>query len=108
MWQTNFVETDTIKLHYTRTGGSKPPMILLHGLTDLGRCWEPVAGVLQGYYDVIMVDARGHGLSGVPETDYAWLSHAEDVRRVIEGLQLEKPIVMGHSMGALSALLFAA
>lgn len=107
MWQSDYVETDALKLHYTRTGGSKPPLILLHGITDHGLCWTPVASVLESDYDVIMVDARGHGLSDVPESDFGWMSHAEDVQRIIAGLELEKPLILGHSMGALSALLFA-
>lgn len=107
MWQSGYVERDGLKLHYTRTGGSKPPIILLHGITDSGLCWKPVAAMLEADYDVIMVDARGHGQSDVPETDYGWMSHAEDVHRVLVGLGLEKPLILGHSMGALAALLFA-
>ena len=107
MWESNTVEANGIKLHYTRTGGAKPPLILAHGITDNGLCWTDVAQVLQADYDVIMVDARGHGLSDAPEDGYDWMRFADDLHRVIEGLQLENPIILGHSMGALTALIVA-
>ena len=55
-----------LKLHYTRTGGAKPPVVLAHGFSDDGLCWTPVAEALAADYDVVMVDARGHGRSAAP------------------------------------------
>ena len=53
-----------IRLHYYRTGdGTKPAVVLCHGFSDSGLCWTPVARQLEADYDVIMLDARGHGLS---------------------------------------------
>jgi pimeloyl-ACP methyl ester carboxylesterase len=52
-----------IHIHYLRTGGCKPPLVLLHGLTGSGACWIPLARALEGEYDVLMPDARGHGNS---------------------------------------------
>ena len=57
-WQTGYVETNGLRLHYTRTGGNKPPIVLAHGVTDAGPCWTPVAEALAAEYDAIMVDAR--------------------------------------------------
>jgi N-formylmaleamate deformylase len=109
MWKSDYVESNGIKLHYTRTGGDKPPMVLAHGITDNGLCWTAVAEVLEDAYDIVMVDARGHGKSDSPENgDYGWKAHAEDINGVVEGLGLDKPIVLGHSMGAMSALTYAA
>lgn len=107
MWQSDYIEANGISLFYTRTGGDKPPMVLAHGITDIGLCWTAVAEILAENFDVIMVDARGHGKSDVPETGYSWVDHAEDLQGVIQGLGLEKPIIMGHSMGAMSALTLA-
>lgn len=47
-WQSGFVESNGIRLHYTRTGGTKPPFVLAHGVTDDGLCWTPVAESLAG------------------------------------------------------------
>jgi len=106
-WQTGYVETNRLRLHYTRTGGNKPPIVLAHGVTDAGPCWTPVAEALATEYDAIMVDARGHGRSGAPETGYGPVEQADDLAGVITGLQLERPAVLGHSMGAATALVLA-
>ena len=66
MWQSAYLEANGLRLHYTRTGGDKPPVVLAHGFSDDGLCWTPVAEQLAAAYDVIMVDARGHGCSEVP------------------------------------------
>ena len=57
------VNINGIRVHYYRIPGNGSPFILLHGATDNGLCWTPVAEDLAGQYDVIMVDAQGHGLS---------------------------------------------
>jgi pimeloyl-ACP methyl ester carboxylesterase len=107
-WQSAFITTNGIRLHYTRTGGEKPPVVLAHGITDDGLCWSPVAEVLAADYDVIMIDARGHGLSEAPPTGYTPIELAADLAGVIEALDLQSPIVLGHSMGAATTLVLAA
>ena len=67
------------KLHYYRTGGDKPPLVIVHGLTDDGLCWTPVAEVLADRYDVVMVDTRGHGKSEVPESGYTLATLATEL-----------------------------
>lgn len=99
-WSSDFVTTNEIRIHYHRTGGNKPPLVLAHGLTDTGLCWIRVAQVLEQDYDVIMVDARGHGYSDAPQTGYSPLDHAADLAGLVGALGLEKPALMGHSMGA--------
>ena len=106
-WQTGYVETNGLRLHYTRAGGNKPPIVLAHGVTDAGPCWTPVAEALAADYDPIMVDARGHGRSDAPEHEYGPAAQAEDLASVITTLELERPAVLGHSMGAATALVLA-
>jgi N-formylmaleamate deformylase len=106
-WQTGYVETNGLRLHYTRTGGDKPPIVLAHGVTDAGPCWTPVADALAADYDAIMVDARGHGHSDAPERGYGPAEQADDLAGVIGALGLERPVVLGHSMGAATALVLA-
>ncbi len=99
-WYDGYIVANGIRQHYWRTGdGSKPPLVLCHGITDNGLCWTPVARALEHDFDVIMVDARGHGLSDAPETGYANADRAADVAALIRALGLEKPALLGHSMG---------
>ena len=106
-WQSATVQANGLRLHYTRTGGDKPPLVLAHGFSDAGLCWTPVARALEGDYDVIMVDARGHGLSQAAEQDYGDLDLGHDLAGVIAALGLRRPAVLGHSMGAATALALA-
>ena len=106
-WQSGDVEANGIRLHYTRTGDAKPPIVLAHGFSDDGLCWTPVAQALAPDYDVIMVDARGHGLSDAPAHGYGPAEHAADLAGAIAALGLRRPAVLGHSMGAGTALALA-
>ncbi len=107
-WLDDYVETNGIRIHYHRTGSTKPQIILLHGITDNGLCWTPIAKTLESTYDVIMLDARGHGLSDGPETGFSLASLAADVGGLIEALGLERPYILGHSLGATTAATVAA
>jgi N-formylmaleamate deformylase len=96
-----------IRLHYHRTGGDKPPLILIHGISDDGLCWTPVAEQLAHEYDIIMIDMRGHGRSEAPEDGYLLKNLVLDVVGLIQKLNLLKPVLLGHSMGAITTLLLA-
>lgn len=107
-WKSEEVIVNDISFHITRTGGSKSPLVLVHGVSDEGLCWTPVAASLSADYDVIMIDARGHGRSEAPESGYDLLTLANDLHGVILALRLNKPYILGHSMGAATALVMAA
>jgi pimeloyl-ACP methyl ester carboxylesterase len=81
--------------------------VLAHGVTDDGLCWTPVAEALVPDYDVIMVDARGHGRSEATDGGYDAATQADDLAGLIAALGLQQPVVMGHSMGAITALALA-
>jgi len=99
-WKQGSVQSNGIRIHYWRTGcGDKVPVVLSHGATDNGLCWTRTARALEADYDVIMPDARGHGLSDQPETEYGPGQSAADLAAVITGLGLDRPHLVGHSMG---------
>jgi N-formylmaleamate deformylase len=106
-WESGIVSANGLQLHYTRTGGEKPPLVLAHGVTDDGLCWSPLAAALAAEYDVVMVDARGHGRSQAPTDGYEPGEQADDLAGVIAALELRRPAVLGHSMGAATALVLA-
>jgi len=102
------ISSDGVKIHYSRTSQNFPPVILLHGLTDNGLCFNRLAFSLYQFYDVILPDARGHGVSEAPGTGYDVAQFARDLQALVSVLDLHKPMVIGHSMGAATAARFAA
>lgn len=98
--QSGEVVTNGVRLHYYRTGGDKPPLVLSHGFTDSGLCWTRLARDLAADFDVVMYDLRAHGLSEAPDRGYSADDRAVDLLGLVESLRLERPILLGHSMGA--------
>jgi pimeloyl-ACP methyl ester carboxylesterase len=107
-WTDGYVLANGIRIHYWRTGGNKTPLVLAHGSSDDGLCWTNLAKEFQADFDIIMFDARGHGLSDPPKPSDGPDVQAEDLAGLIQELKLNKPIVMGHSMGSASVANFAA
>lgn len=66
-----------------------------------------MAHALEKKYDVIMPDARGHGMSGVPDYGYRYEDHANDVAGLISALRLPPSVLLGHSMGGMTAAVVA-
>src|SRR5688572_14727483 len=96
-WQEGDIDLDGVRIHYYRRGTGRP-LVLAHGASDNGRCWERVAQALEGEYDIVAYDARYHGLSDAPEGGS--LAGGEDLVAMVQALGLERPAIMGHSMGA--------
>jgi pimeloyl-ACP methyl ester carboxylesterase len=102
-WHSAWVESNGINIHYHRTGGPYPVLLLIHGFTDNGLCWSRVARQLEANYDILMLDSRGHGLSDKQEKGYSGNDLAADVAGVVNALNLEPVIILGHSVGAITA-----
>ncbi|MHC4120609.1 MAG: alpha/beta fold hydrolase [Planctomycetota bacterium] len=107
-WTDGYVMANGIRIHYWRTGGDKPALLMAHGSSDNGLCWTNLAKELVDNYDIILPDARGHGLSDPPGRSDSADAQAEDIADLIRALRLNKPILMGHSMGSSSVAWFAA
>jgi pimeloyl-ACP methyl ester carboxylesterase len=109
-WTDGYVFANGIRIHYWRTAAStgKPPLVLAHGSSDDALCWTNLAKEIQDGYDIIMFDARGHGLSDPPTASDPPDVQVEDLAGLIKALKLERPILMGHSMGSRSVAHFAA
>lgn len=104
--QNTITVNEGIDLFYTRTGGDKPKIVLLHGITDNGLCWEQFAHDLEDKYDFIMFDAYGHGKSSRIDPEKRF-DMVEDLHELMLALELNKPGIIGHSMGAEVAAEFA-
>ena len=86
--------------------GEGPPVVILHGLFGAGCNWMPVAESLAARYRVYLPDARNHGASPWSET-MAYNDMALDVKVLIESEQLQRPFIVGHSMGGKTAMALA-
>lgn len=107
-WSDGYVTANGLQIHYYRTGGDKPPVIINHGAGDDGLCWTRVSKALEKDYDLILPDARGHGKSDSGKGDYSTSQRVADLLGLIQTLKLEHPIVGGHSMGADTSMSLAA
>jgi len=107
-WYEGYLDANGIRIHYVRTGGAKPPVILAHGAGDDGLCWTRVAKELEDTYDVIMPDARGHGRTTGGGDDFSTDARVADMAAFIEALHLSQPAIGRHSMGADTGLHLAA
>lgn len=94
------LKIDDIHLHY-EVHGSGEPLFLHHGLTSSNQAWHQHLPWLTDKYQVIIHDARGHGLTTAPEGDehYSWEIFADDWNRLMEHLGIERAIIGGLSMG---------
>lgn len=97
-WSEGRVDVGDAQIHYFRTGGSKPPLLLVHGFQSLGAYWLRIAEALRDSFDVVMVDLRGHGDTG-PAESFDLDTLASDLRAVVDALELERPALVGHSLG---------
>ena len=106
-WQRAQIEINQHHISYLRTGGEKPPIILLHGFPEDSSTWDEVAKALAPNYNLIMPDTIGHGESSRLPADGA-IDPLQDLTRFIEALGLQKTALLGHSMGAALAAEFTA
>jgi pimeloyl-ACP methyl ester carboxylesterase len=102
------VEANGVETYY-ETAGKGPPVVLLHGGGMDGRLWAEQARPLADDYRLVVPDLRGHGRTGGSAREaYSIDLFADDVQALVEALDLAAPTVVGHSMGAFVALVYAA
>ncbi|GAC1699902.1 MAG: alpha/beta fold hydrolase [Ktedonobacteraceae bacterium] len=103
-----FLIADDVTLHWVQWGEQGPPILCIHGITANAFFFQSLADGLATKYQVFAYDLRGRGDSDKPEVGYSVPIHATDLAALIDELGLERPIIIGHSLGALIALYFAA
>ncbi len=99
---------DGVKLYYEEAGVGDPPIVFVHGWCCDHTHHAPQVEHFAPNHRCISVDLRGHGLSDVPEDGYTIPNFADDVASMCGQLGLEKPVIVGHSMGGAIALSLAA
>jgi len=99
---------DGVKIQLAVWEGKGKPILCVHGLTANCRCWDLLASSLSPRHKVLAMDLRGRGLSGSPPSGYSVENHCKDILALMDDQGLERPVLMGHSLGAFISLVFAA
>lgn len=97
-----FIDNDGVRIHY-EVEGDGPPLVLCHGLSLSLEFWRILGYVeaLKRNYQLILLDARGHGNSDKPHDPeaYSYELMVADIVFVLDALNLEKAHYLGYSMG---------
>ena len=101
--QENFVKSfDNSLIEYSVAGNGKPALVFIHGGLGCNKyVWYKQTPYFQDKYKVVTLSLAGHGNSKSNRTDYTMESFGEDVAAVVNKLQLENVILVGHSLGGL-------
>ena len=94
-----FVTLDGIRFHYLDWGGDGDPLLLLAGLGCTAHVFAELAPHLTDRFRVLALTRRGHGLTDQVQSGHALADAAEDARRLLGDLGIERAHVVGHSMG---------
>ncbi len=104
-----FLHRDAIALYVERRAGRAPPVLLIHGWCCNHRHMAPLAEhYARRGHAVVSLDLRGHGRSDKPQQAYPIGAFADDVVWCCRELQLQQPVLIGHSMGGIVAYEVAA
>lgn len=96
-----------VRLHYQQIGEG-PDLVMVHGLTGNLAVWHlHIVPALSERYRILTYDLRGHGHSDTPPSGYTPDDMAEDLLGLLDALEIERPLLVGHSYGADIALYHA-
>ena len=90
---------DGVRIAYVTDGAGAPPLVFVHGWSCDRRYWDWQLRGFAKYHRVVGVDLAGHGDSGAGRERWTMAAFGGDVAAVVDALGLERPILIGHSMG---------
>ncbi|MCT9096979.1 alpha/beta fold hydrolase [Haloarchaeobius sp. HME9146] len=101
------VRTNDIETYYERRGDG-PAIVFVHGsIVDSGM-WDDQVAALRDEFTTVVYDVRGHGRTGGSSRDrYDMALYASDLHELVTALDLDRPVICGHSMGGLVAQAYA-
>lgn len=91
-----------------RYSGIGPEVVLIHGIGSSSGDFQPVIQQMGTFCRPITIDLRGHGASGKPASGYHYSDYVADLVLVLDTLNLQRPIVIGHSLGGIITMMWAA
>ncbi len=99
------INVNGVNLYY-EISGQGPALVLLHGWTENHKFWKFQTPTFSREYNVIAIDLRGHGESDKPKTGYSIQTFADDLHHLLNTFETNRAIIVGHSMGGMTALVF--
>ena len=101
-------ERDNLQLHYLDWGNSgAPSIVLVHGICGNAHYWDLFARGLRHHFHILALDHRGHGDSGW-SNQYRLRDYVTDLEYFINSLNLQNPVLIGHSMGGIISAVYTA
>ena len=97
-----------VEIQLAQWGDEGKPILCIHGITANCRCWDVMASNLSPDHRVMAMDLRGRGRSESPDSGYSIKHHCKDILAILDDMELEKVVIMGHSLGAFIAMAFGA
>lgn len=100
----------TVNLNYLQLGNKLDfdrDLVMVHGLATNLAFWYQLAESFSSKYRVTLFDLRGHGRSSMPPDGYTPKQMAEDLKELMDALEIEKAVFLGHSFGGSVLLHFA-
>ena len=102
------IQTPKLRISYREVGEGDPTFVLIHGLASNQHIWDLAAPMLARHSRVYTYDQRGHGTSDKPDSGYDFKTVTEDLHSFLQLLNIQSPILIGHSWGGNVALNYAA
>jgi pimeloyl-ACP methyl ester carboxylesterase len=99
---------DGVRIRYCESGCGEPPIVFVHGWACDHRFFAPQLAHFAARHRVVALDQRGFGASDKPDQHYTIEGFADDLARLCGELDVEHPVIVGHSMGGAVALATAA
>lgn len=100
------IKVADINLHVLHDGQGLP-VVFIHGWAASHRFWKYQIPHFKRNYQVVTYDLRGHGESDKPSKGYTVNEQTQDLELLLEGLNIENPVLVGHSLGGMIALEYA-
>lgn len=103
-----FARVNGVRIAHEVSGGSGPPLVLVHGSWGSHRSWDPVVSTLAEQAQVLTYDRRGHSSSERPPGQGRFTEDVDDLAALLEHLGMAPAWIVGNSSGAVIALKLAA
>lgn len=98
-WPRMTDSADGVPIAYEVQGSGEPTLVFIHGWSSDGRYWRGQLPYFSQSHRVVTIDLAGHGHSGLGRDAFTMPAFGEDVKAVLDDLEVEQALLIGHSMG---------